>query len=153
VLRECPKCGFLQDSFLDLSACEVCGTEISFDFTEEPIKKEGKMIPEGKSSSFASFIKLPNALTGSQGEIAVGEKVTVLSEFAPPTSDKLKSPFIGLVKLANEEERTLGINWTTYYEIAKVLGRDTKDWIGSFITYLGMKKMGKGGMGHLWSGK
>lgn len=129
-------------------SCPHCHVENDVVDTYQP-NKEVKVIPEGKGGQFSPFIKLPNPLENKVGEISIGDKVTVTSEFAPPTSEKLKSALIGTVKLENGEERTCGLNWTSYYTIAGVLGRDTKDWMGSFITYKGLKKFEKG-TGHLW---
>lgn len=131
----------------DTKHCDKCGYEV--DRINQAITKEEPVIPEGKGGQFAPFIKLPNPLENKVGEIAVGDKVTVVDEFAPPTSEKLKSALIGVVKLDGGQERTCGLNWTSYYTLAGVLGRDTKDWVGSFITYKGLKKFEKG-TGHLW---
>lgn len=132
-----------------------CGAELDASplITEEFLNKEGKVIPEGKGSNYPDFIKLPNIIEGTKGEIEVGDQVTVITEFAPPNSPKLKSPLIGTVNLINGEDRTVGLNWTSYYDLAKVLGKDTKDWLGKEITYAGMKKCGKGALGHIWSAK
>lgn len=127
--------------------CPECGVEV--DIINQGTKQEVKVIPEGKGSQFSAFLKLPNPLENKAGEINIGDKVTITSEFAPPVSPKLKSALIGTVKLENGEERTCGLNWTSYYTLAGVLGRDTKEWIGSFITYKGLKKFEKG-TGHLW---
>ena len=109
------------------------------------------MIPKTNTANFPPFIKLPNQLENKPGEIEIGDKVQIENEFAPPENPKLKSPFIGNVSLTNTDLRTLGLNWTSYYSISKVYGMDTVDWVGKHIIYTGMKKTGKGAIGHLWT--
>ena len=109
------------------------------------------MIPKGNSSNYPPFLKLPNQLENKTGEIEIGDKVQIETEFAPPENPKLKSPFIGNVSLTNTDVRTLGLNWSSYYAISKAYGLDTADWVGKFIIYNGLKKTGKGAFGHLWT--
>lgn len=115
-------------------------------------QKEEKVIPQGNNSSqFNPFLKLPNPLENKEGEIKVGDTVEIIDEFTPPESPKLKSPLVGNVKLPDGQLRAIGLNWTSYYNLAKTLGKDTSTWIGSSIKYEGLKKSTKGAFGHLWS--
>ncbi len=106
-------------------------------------------IPQG-SNNFSPFLRLPNPLENKDGEIKPEAKVLIISELQPPETEKIKSPLIGEVELTNGERRTIGINWTSYYLISKIYGQDTKDWVGKYLVYHGLKKMDKG-TGHLWT--
>jgi len=130
--------------------CPNCGCENNQD-SKDTQPMEVKLIPDKvRESQFSPFLKLPNLVSGTEGDIKKGDSVEVVVEFDAPTNPKLKSPLIGKVKLMNGEEKTLGLNWTSYYEICKVYGQDTKDWVGKEITYGGMKTMGRGAAGHSW---
>jgi len=61
MLRECPNCGYQQDSFKEIFACEGCGMELDFTpyISEEFLKKEGgvgKLAEWSKENS--KFIKI-----------------------------------------------------------------------------------------------
>jgi len=135
--------------------CLACGTEN--DRTEyisitEPLPREEKVIPQTGGKDFKEFIKLPRPLENKAGEINKGDSVEILDEFSAPESPKIQSFLIGTVRIPSGEERILGINMNSYYSIAKVLGKDTKDWIDKSITYQGLTKFVKG-TGHLWIAK
>ena len=99
--------------------------------------------------SYPGFIKLPNPLENKTGDIAINDIVTILTVFDAPTNAKIQSKLVGDVELSNGEKKTVGLNWNSYYNIAKVLGDDTDGWVGKQLKYLGMKKFNKG-TGHLW---
>ena len=142
----CCERGFETD---DLKFICLCGAEN--DFSEyKPIQEESDMIPEAKGGTqFNEFIKLPNPLEGREGDVKVGDCVTIKDEFVAPPNEKIKAFIFGGVDL-NGTTKTLCINQTSYFEIAKVLGKDTAAWVGKNIEYKGMKKFAKG-TGHLWT--
>jgi len=146
----CKGCG-MQNSFLDTTLLET--TEVkpktSYDDYMEGRKGDDMAIPVG-ANAFEPFIKLPNPLENKAGEIDVGEKVLVITEFQAPNTPKIKSALVGIVETTAGNKRTVGLNWTSYYSVAKDYGKDTKDWEGKFIVYQGLKKFEKG-TGHLWT--
>lgn len=110
------------------------------------------MIPQGANTDFNPWIKLPNQLEDKEGEIKVNDCVVILDEFKAVDNPKIKSPLIGNVMLTDGKERTVGLNWSSYFEISKVYGKDTNEWINKEIVFKGLKKVGKG-MGNIWSAK
>lgn len=139
--------------------CPICAQEFDeykywvcpFCEEPEPTTQEEKVIPKGPSGSvqFSAWIKLPNALKKEEGDLKVGDSVLIKNEFHAPESEKIKAAIIGEVELTNGSTKTLGLNWSTYREISKVYGDDTRDWTGRFITYQGLVPFKKG-TGHLW---
>jgi len=120
----------------------------------ETLKEDDMPIPkEVKETNYAPFIKLPNIVENKEGEIKVGDSVTIATIFDAPLSAALKSPLVGDVTLVTGETRALGLNWTSYYEIVKDYGKNTDDWVGKQLVYNGMKKCGKGALGHIWTAK
>jgi hypothetical protein len=103
------------------------------------------MIPEKTagtgSNNYPQFVK--------QSELISGAIAKIESEFAPPENPKIQSPLIGNISFKGGELYTLGLNWTTYYSLAPIYGKDTQSWIGKEIQFLGMKTMGKG-RGYAW---
>lgn len=150
MLRECPFCGYQQDSGKDVFGCEGCGAELDFTpmITEKFLKKEGNVIPETKSgTSFAPW------LFGKDSPIKPekGLRVTITSEWCPSNNPKIKAFLFGTCDYEGVDY-TLSINETTWREISKVYGADTRDWISKKIEYQGKVPMGKqGAMGHLWT--
>lgn len=107
------------------------------------------MIPE-TANNYADWLKTPDPLTGTKGEVAVGDTVEIANEFHPVASPKLKKFLYGEVKLPGGEVRALGINQTSYFKISMVFGKDTKAWVGKTIRYEGLKRFTQG-TGHLWT--
>jgi len=106
------------------------------------------MIPETKTD-YLPWIKLPNPLKENKGEVSIGDVITIETEFHKPLSEKIKSFLIAEIKLPNGEKRTMGLNMTSYFTIAKEYGEDTNDWIGKEIVFGGFKQLSKGN-GYLW---
>jgi len=150
MLRECPFCGYQQDSFKDVFACEGCGADLDFSpyISEEFLKKEGSVIPETKSSvSFAPWLFGKNSPVTPEK----GLRVTITSEWCASTNPKIKAFLFGNCEY-DGNDYTVGINETTWREISKVYGSDTADWVGKKLEYQGKVSMGKhGAMGHLWT--
>jgi hypothetical protein len=107
------------------------------------------MIPNN-TSNFLPFVKLPNPLKDNKGEICEGDAVTIITELSPPENPKIKSFLIGEIEIVNGDRRTIGLNMTSYYNVSKAYGNDTKLWIGKEIVFCGFKTLGKGN-GFLWS--
>lgn len=107
-------------------------------------------VPEiAGSQNYSKFVSLPNPLENREGEIKQGEIVKITSIFTAPDNPKLKSFLLGEIELSNGEKRALGLNMTSYFEIAKSYGENTDDWLNKTIVYCGFKKLKKGN-GHLW---
>ena len=150
MLRECPMCGYQQDSFSDVFACQGCGAELDFTpyISEEFLKKEGSVIPESKSG--ASFNPW---LFGKNSDVTPekGLRVTITSEWCTSTNAKIKAFLFGNCEY-DGKDYTVGINETTWREISKVYGNDTRDWVNKKIEYQGKVPMGsRGATGHLWT--
>jgi hypothetical protein len=99
------------------------------------------MIPQEVGTDYPPFLK--------SAELKKNVIVTIKTEFAPPTNTKISSFLIGNVDMGGVLY-TLGINPSTYRNIAKDYGTDTAGWIDKDIKFLGMQKLGKGN-GYLWS--
>ena len=141
----------MQNSLLDktLLVTEEVKPKTSYDIYMEERQGENMAIPQG-ANAFEPFIKLPNPLENKAGEIEIGDKVLIVSEFKSPESPKIKSALVGIVETTAGNKRAVGLNWTSYYAIAKDYGKDTAEWLKKFIVYHGLKKLEKG-TGHIWT--
>ena len=89
----------------------------------------------------------------SEAERKVGMVVEVMEEFKQ--DERFKSFLVGKVLMPDNSERLCDLNKSSYGNIAKnpSFGRDTKDWIGLKIKYLGKKKLPNAPVeGRLWEG-
>ena len=82
-------------------------------------------------------------------EVKVGDEVVIKTEFA--NNPKFKSFLIGDVDYKGKT-CMLSLNKTSYAEIAPKLSKDTINWIGKELVYMGEQKMGNM-MGRLWNAK
>jgi len=130
--------------------CPICGVENDrTDYQLVTEKEEVKMIPETKTSSGKDF----NQWLNTKHIPEKGMVITITGEWSAPVSPKISSFLIGDCEF-NGETFTHGINQTSYFEISKVYGKDTNDWVGKKIEYQGKVKMGqRGASGHLWTAK
>ena len=85
--------------------------------------------------------------------VEVGKEAVVKEEFKSPSefNPKFQGFLMGKVALG-DAEYLLGINKTSYREIASIYGEDTADWTDKSIVYMGKKKMGAM-EGHSWNAK
>ena len=98
------------------------------------------MIPTGNRTEFLK-----------EQDLKIGMEVIIEEEFQ--NNEKFKSFLVGKVLLISGEERLLGMNQTTYYNVSKhqAFGSDTKDWVGKRIKYTGKTKLkNRPVMANLW---
>jgi len=126
MLRECPKCGCQQDSFLDVFCCQnpICGAELDFTpyISEEFLKKEGQVIVEGVKGLSPFFKK---------GDLDEGTKGVIKGEFKP--SGKFQN-YTGEVDFGGTIMK-VSLNKTSLYDLVSKFGNDTSKWVGKEIVH------------------
>lgn len=98
------------------------------------------MIPTGSRTEFLK-----------EQDLKIGMEVMVMTELV--NDERFKSFLVGKILLTSGEERLLGMNQTSYYNVSKnqAFGPDTKDWVGKRIKYLGKTKLkNRPVMANLW---
>ena len=76
-----------------------------------------------------------------KNDITKGDVVEIVDEFRNQ-EPKFKAFLTGTIKLSNGETRLLGMNKSSYKNIAIKYGKDTATWVGASIKYIGEQKLG-----------
>lgn len=130
MLRECPVCGYQQDSNIDIFGCGGCGMELDFSpylspylNCTPPSQYKGGDVIIDNAKGMSPFFK--------KGDIEVGTEGVIKSEFVP--SGKFMNP-TGEVDFSGNILK-VSLNKTSLYDIVKAYGNDTAKWIGKKIIY------------------